>query len=189
MTTIIKIGTESLSGFETSEKVNTLVRDISHLMHTYQEKILLVTSGAVGFGRKLRPEITDKHILAAIGTAPLFSAYDNKFREHDIMTGTILATHADIEDFEKRRQQLQLTISGMWENNILPIVNENDAVSAEEMNEVPRGADNDQNALLLAKIFHAKNLMIISNTDGVLADRNNPNSTIPILYADEITQE
>lgn len=189
MTTIVKIGSESLMHFEVLPKVNALVRDISELIQKYNENVLLVTSGAVYFGRKVAPQITDKHILAAIGTSPLFAAYDKKFQDCGVTTGTILATHSDIEDNPHRRNRLRETISEMWNYKILPIVNENDAISAEEMNEVPRGADNDMNALLLAKIFQAKNLIILSNTNGVLADINNPESRIPEIFSENLTDE
>lgn len=189
MTTIVKIGTESLDHFETSPKVNTLVRDIAELITSYKEQVLIVTSGAVGFGRKLRPEISDKHILASIGTAKLFSAYAQKFLDHNITIGTILATHSDIEDIEHRRIRLKETIQGLWDNKIIPIVNENDALSAEEMNEVPRGADNDKNALLLAKILSANNLVIISNTNGVLGNIEDSTSRIPTIPKELLTDE
>ncbi len=164
MTTIVKIGTESLKHFETSQKVNTLVRDIAELIQTYKENVLLVTSGAVAFGRNNLPHIPDKHILATSGWTDLLSAYKKKFDDLGIHTGGILATHADIEDHEEKRKHLITLVNAMWQYQMLPIVNENDALSAEEMNQVVRGADNDKNALLLAKYFHAKNLIIISNT-------------------------
>lgn len=189
MTTIVKIGTESLQNFETSQKVNTLIRDISTLIRDYHEKIILVTSGAVGFGRKIAPEITDKHVLAAIGWGPLLEGYRRKFDEEGIVTAGILATHPDIEDFENRRNRLVETINGIHKSGALPIINENDALSVEEMNQVARGADNDKNALLLAKLFRAKHLMIITNTNGVLLDVKNPKLHLSKIDARTLTNE
>ncbi len=57
------------------------------------------------------------------------------------------------------------------------------------MNEVKRGADNDQNALLLAKVFKAESLIIVSNTNGVYADRNDPSSRIVSINCDELSDE
>lgn len=62
-TTIVKIGTESLTNFESSIKVQNMVEDISRLVKQ-KTKVLLVTSGAVAEGRRIRSDITDKSILS-----------------------------------------------------------------------------------------------------------------------------
>ncbi len=113
-TVIIKIGTESLANFETSEKVNKLVRDIVEIMKHTQYRVLLVSSGAVGFGRKIRPDIEDKHVLAGIGWNKLLEAYAKKFTELEVTVSGILATHADIEDYESSQNRLIETVNAHW---------------------------------------------------------------------------
>jgi len=54
------------------------------------------------------------------------------------------------------------------------------------MNQVARGADNDKNALLLARVFGARTLYIITNTNGVYADRDNPDSRIREITSDQL---
>lgn len=81
------------------------------------------------------------------------------------------------------------TVNAHWKYGVLPIINENDALSEEEMNEVQRGADNDKNALLLAKVFHATQLIIVSNTNGVYKDKDHPDSRIARLCAEELSDD
>jgi len=69
----------------------------------------------------------------------------------------------------------------------LPIVNENDTISSEEMQALGRGADNDRNALLIAKLAKANVLYIITNTNGVYRDKDKPESRINTLSVDELT--
>lgn len=70
----------------------------------------------------------------------------------------------------------------------LPIINENDTVSTEEMQALGRGADNDKNALLLARLIGAKSLYIITNTNGVYLDRDNPDSRIEEMESSRLTK-
>jgi glutamate 5-kinase len=66
-------------------------------------------------------------------------------------------------------------------------VNENDPISTEEMREVGRWADNDRNALLLAKLFKAKMIILVTNTDGVYANASDPESRIQNIDSSIIT--
>jgi glutamate 5-kinase len=74
-------------------------------------------------------------------------------------------THADLEDSTERTDIFRRTISESWRQGILPIVNENDALSIEELDVLARGGDNDRNALLLAKLFEADQLILLTNTN------------------------
>lgn len=148
---------------------------------------MLVTSGAVQFGREIRPDITDKHVLAGIGWGPLTEAYRKKFSEWRIPIATYLATHADIEDDSHRANRFRKTIESSWTNGVLPIVNENDALSTEEMQALGRGADNDKNAFLLAKLFQAKLLIYITNTNGVWQNSHDSTSRIASISPLKLT--
>ncbi len=184
---IVKIGTESLENFETSEKVNRMVRDISTLIQEYKERILLVSSWAVWAGRKKRPDINDKKVLAQIGWTELMSGYDRKFWTHTISVGWLLLTHADITDYDARKKTLLDTVKRDWENNILPIANENDPIATEEMIALKRGADNDKNALLLAELFHASAIFIITSENGCYRDKDDSSTRIPMIQWTHIT--
>ena len=186
MTTIVKIGSESLRDFEHSVKVDKLVREIAEKIHV-GTNILLVTSWAVQFGRITHSWIHDKHVLAWIGWWPLTEAYRLKFSRHNIPTATYLATHADIEDDTSRADRFRKTIEDSWKNGVLPIVNENDALSTEEMQALGRGADNDKNAFLLAKLFRARMLVYITNTNGVWANVQDASTRIAEIQSMDLT--
>jgi glutamate 5-kinase len=185
-TIIVKIGSESLKNFGTSEKVNSLVKDISRRIQD-KSRILLVSSGAVQFGREYSEQIENKQVLAAIGWPRLIQAYANKFIQKNIGVASFLVTHADIEDYQDRAKTFIETIQATWESGILPIVNENDPLSTEEMREVGRGADNDKNALLLARLFDASIIFLITNTNGVYSNPIDPNSRIQHILSSELT--
>lgn len=69
------------------------------------------------------------------------------------------------------------------DEKIVPIINENDPITPEEIKEIKFGADNDQNALLIATLTRSNYLAIITNTDGVRRVSNDPSSRIPLLHA------
>lgn len=195
---VIKIGTESLFHGEGrtlgGEKIEKLCADIAHIIKKTSDHIVLVTSWAVGFGRQiiwketLSHGMVSKQYLASVGQKALMTAYDNYFTKHHIVTGQVLVTHADIEDDEIRKDSVFNVITSHFDMRTLPIVNENDTISTEEMQALGRGADNDQNALLIARLIWAKTLYIITNTNGVYEDRDNANSRIEEIESARLTK-
>lgn len=189
-TIVVKIGTESLENFETSQKVNKLVSDITQSIRD-GVRVILVTSGAVGFGRKTLGvgKHSDEHkpSLAAIGWDVLMSAYRQKFSESGIHVAGFLVTHADIADKSDRRKMIQESILACLDRNILPIINENDPLSIEEIDALGRGGDNDQNALLIAQCFQAQDLFLITNTNGVYENPSDPLSRIVKIHAQDLS--
>jgi len=115
--------------------------------------------------------------------------YAEKFQKHDIVTAQILPTHATLEDIESHRTQFIRTVNDIIEAGVLPIINENDALSTAEMQALGRGADNDQNALLIARILGATDIILLTNTNGVYRHKNDSSSRIKILKAKTITDE
>ncbi len=189
---VVKIGTESLQEFHYSEKIDNLVQWIVDLTR-WGEHILLVTSGAVKFGRQaLGIEKTvgeHKPMLAAVWWHRLMQAYEKKFMDYSTYVAWILLTHADIEDFEERGKFLLDTIHSMWKSEIVPIINENDALCIEEIDALKRGWDNDKNALLLATLLGARQLILVTNTNGVYKKKEDPTSRIEIMYHWELTED
>lgn len=72
---------------------------------------------------------------------------------------------------------------------MLPIINENDVLSNEELQALHNGADNDRNAFLIAKIVQAKSLILLTNTNGVYLHKDDPTSRISSIYSDELTPQ
>lgn len=132
-------------------------------------------------------ELISKQYLTSVGQKALMTAYDNYFSKHHIQTGQVLVTHADIEDSVSRANSIRSVLESHFSMHTLPIINENDTTSSEEMQALGRGADNDRNALLIARLIGARTLYIITNTNGVYEDVGNPNSRIESIDASRLT--
>ena len=131
-------------------------------------KLVLISSGAVAAGRgEVTPSkktniVAAKQIWAAIGQVKLMSSYQFLFGKYGIQAGQLLATK---ESFRDRRHYLNMKncISAMLENRVLPIVNENDTISINEL----MFTDNDELSGLISSMMDCKSLIILSNVDGV----------------------
>ena len=127
------------------------------------------SSGAINSGRSLiqRPEekkmmISFQQAAAAVGQPLLMKSYVDALHAHNAHCAQILVTH---EDFKERKRFLNIrnTINQLIDNNILPIVNENDTVSYEEITV----GDNDQLAVMMAEASDAEKLILLSEADGL----------------------
>jgi glutamate 5-kinase len=130
--------------------------------------VILVSSGAVACGRR---ELTVDHSLDSVEQRQLFSAvgqvklvglYYNLFREYGIHVGQVLTMKENFDPGEQYQNQ-QACMRVMLENNVLPIVNENDTVSVTEL----MFTDNDELSGLIAQMMHADTLILLSNIDGI----------------------
>jgi glutamate 5-kinase len=170
---VIKLGTSSITHDEDGsldlDRLEAIGQEISVLMKHYH--ILLVSSGAVGTGKKFlqnyKATINDKKAAAAIGNPILMDNYRRIFEKHKIVVAQCLFER---HHFSERKPFLQLkqTIETLWKSNVLPIANDNDVVNDTEL----RFSDNDELAALLAISFNAEQLMIGSSVEGLL-DKNN----------------
>lgn len=157
---VVKIGSESID-FK-GGAVEGFVSDIAYLMKNMGRRVALVTSGAVEFGRrdlgfkKRREELSDgeKRRCAMVGQPLLMMGWRSAFAKFAITPAQMLVTHALIEDDTHSANGLVSGMEGIWEaEGLLPVINENDGVSSEEIQAMKRGADNDQNAFLLARLI------------------------------------
>lgn len=162
---VIKVGSAVLTTDNkiAKERMLNLVKLIASLTKEY--KVVLVTSGAVAAGYSAlkldkRKQI-GKKALAAAGQPILMSAYKRKFDIYDIDTAQILLTEDDF-DSRKRTKMFQEIIEALLDNNILPIVNENDITSTPEQ----LFGDNDQLSANVAYAIDADLLVILSDIDG-----------------------
>jgi glutamate 5-kinase len=162
---VIKVGTAVLTQDNNiaKERMLNLVSLISTLKKKYD--VVLVTSGAVAAGYSTlkldkRKQI-GKKALAAAGQPILMTAYKKKFDIYDIDTAQILLTEDDF-DSRKRTKMFQEIIDAHLENDILPIVNENDITSTPEQ----LFGDNDQLSANVAYAINADVLVILSDIDG-----------------------
>jgi len=162
---VIKVGTAVLTDKSkiAKERMLNLVRFVAELRKVYE--VVLVTSGAVAagyFALKLdkRKQI-GKKALAAAGQPILMTSYKKKFDMFDIDTAQILLTEDDF-DSRKRTRMFQDIIDAHLDNDILPIINENDITSTPEQ----LFGDNDQLSANVAYALNAKHLVILSDICG-----------------------
>lgn len=170
MRIVVKVGTSTLAyktGNLNIKRVENLCKVLSDLKNSGHE-IILVTSGAVGMGvGKLslpgRPEdIPTRQAAAAVGQCELMYTYDKLFSEYNHTVAQILLVGLDIEN-ETRRQNFKNTLSKLLEMNVLPIINENDTVSTEEI----IIGDNDTLSSIVASTIDADLLVLLSDIDGL----------------------
>ena len=198
---VIKLGTNVLrneDGEVAISRIYSFIEDMAKLVKQGKE-VILVTSGAVGLGKKkLNIESTSedgvKQACAAIGQSRLMSFYENGFGIYDIPIAQILLTE---DDFSLRYRYLSLrtTLNKILEFGVVPIINQNDTVSTIKMNAMLSGmkvcfSDNDKLSALVASELDADLLILLSDIDG-LYDSNpkeNPEAKlIPIV--ENVTDE
>ncbi len=170
---LIKIGSGVLTGKEGLDVdiIHQLVDQIAVLKKEGRH-IVMVSSGAVASGRhrmgitrKLK-NMPEKQAAAAVGQGRLMRVYSTAFGAHDINVAQILLTMSDLTD-RQRFINVRNTLSQLLEWGVVPIINENDTVSVEEI----KFGDNDNLAAMMANIIGADLLINLTNTDG-LYDRN-----------------
>lgn len=148
--------------------VGKIAAEVARLGKTYH--VVLVSSGSVASGRKFlrhyKGTLLERKAASAIGNPVLINLYHQHFRSHGIQVAQALCERVH---FSRRQQFVQLkeTFTTLWENNILPIVNENDLVSNVEI----KFSDNDELATLLAVGFNADALLLCTSAGGLLDDK------------------
>lgn len=168
---VVKVGslavTDEQGGVSTS-KIKSIIADLHELkMHGHLP--ILISSGAINTGKNFITKQDEKKMMisfqqasAAVGQPLLMKAYIDVLQEYNWPCAQILVTH---EDFKERKRFLNIrnTINRLLEDGILPIVNENDTVSFEEITV----GDNDQLAVMMTEASDAEKLILLSEADGL----------------------
>ncbi|MGL5379043.1 glutamate 5-kinase [Clostridium sp.] len=194
---VVKVGTSTLTydnGNINLTRIEKLTRVLSDLMNSGKQ-VTLVTSGAIGVGvskLKLKEKptaIREKQAVAAVGQCELMHIYSKFFGEYSHVVGQVLLTRDVVED-DHIRENVCNTFETLLEKGIVPIVNENDTVSIDEIENIVRFGDNDNLSAIVANLVNADLLIILSDIDGFYDSdpRNNPNSKL-IKQIDTITPE
>lgn len=173
---VFKFGTNILrndNGEISLTRLYSFIEDIATLRKSGKE-VLVVTSGAVGLGaKKLNVDTSQSTVLkqaaASVGQQILMSIWQDGFEKYGICVAQILLTE---EDFSNRKKYLSLrnTLSKLLELGIIPIINQNDAVSPSELEHVCF-SDNDKLSAIVASKLDADLLVMVSDIDG-LFDKN-----------------
>ncbi len=171
---VIKIGSNVLSndnGEVNKETLQNIVEQVIGLIRLGKH-VILVSSGAGICGVAAinkwsrRGDINYKQALCAIGQVELMNAYKEVFAQHGIHVGQMLLTREDFGD-HIRTLNIRNTLFTLVDEGVVPIINENDSVSVEEI----KIGDNDTLGALTANLWNADLLIVMSDIDGVF-DKN-----------------
>lgn len=190
---VIKIGTSTLThanGSVNIRRMAMLCRAISDIKNAGHE-VIIVSSGAIGMGvgklhlSKRPTDIATKQAAAAVGQCELMYIYDKEFAEHNHTVAQILLTAPDLE-CQDRHAKFDATVNKLLELSVIPIINENDTISTEEI----EFGDNDTLSARIAASVKADLLVLLSDIEGLYtADpRKNPDARL-IPEVREITDK
>lgn len=168
---VIKVGSSSITHEKTGHislaKLEHFVRQVSDLKNAGKE-VVVVTSGAQAVGvsalnLKGKPdELAGKQAVAAVGQASLMMIYQKLFREYNHHVGQVLITK-EVTDEISRYNNARNTLQTLLKMGVIPIVNENDTVSTEEI----EFGDNDRLSATVAIVCEADLLILLSDIDGL----------------------
>lgn len=166
---LVKIGTGVLTdghgGFD-RERFESLCRGLAHVAR--ERELVVVSSGAIALGveklgLKSRPrDIPGKQAAAAVGQLRLMGLYEDEMGAHGLTIGQVLLTHADVQNRE-RYLNARNALGRLVEQRVVPVINENDTVSVEEI----KFGDNDALAGMTVDLVGADLLIILTDIDGV----------------------
>lgn len=170
---VVKIGSSSLTNKTGGLCIDKLQEHVEALAHLKKlgYAVVLVSSGAVaagctGLGYLSRPiHRVGRQSAAAVGQGLLLQAYVEEFKKHGILAAQLLLT----KDHYKNARD---TITELLEHEVLPVINENDSVSAEDLS----FGDNDMLSALVSGLIKADFLMILTDVNGIYGQNphNNP---------------
>lgn len=165
---VIKVGSAVLTDHQglNLQVIADLSRQIVFLRSTGRE-VILVSSGAqaagrqrLGISKSVHEELKVKQALAATGQGLLMQAYEQAFGDHEQQVAQVLLTHADLSH-RSRYLNVRNTILTLFDFGVVPIINENDTVSAEEL----RISDNDTLGALITNMIGADMFIILTDVD------------------------
>ncbi|MGX7416896.1 glutamate 5-kinase [Aerococcus christensenii] len=182
---VVKVGTNSLMTPKNTiryRRIDRLAYVLSELTQKDRE-IILVTSGAIGVGcakmnlAKRPHKISDQQAVAAVGQVALMNTYARFFDYYSKQVAQILMTR-DVVDFHDSLFNLKNNFDSLFHHQIIPIVNENDAIAVDEMDHKVRFGDNDSLSALVASIVDADLLILLTDVDGFYDSnpQTNPNA-------------
>src|SRR5689334_14694895 len=143
------------------------------------KEIVLVSSGAVGAGMGVlgferRPsELAELQACAAVGQSRLMAIYEKLFAQFELCVAQVLLTHEDLEHHE-RHLNARNTLVTLLGRGVVPIINENDAISFTEL----KFGDNDKLSALVASLLPADLLVILTTVDGVIENFGKANARV-----------
>ena len=191
---VLKLGTGVLTNARKQldpAQMEHLVAQIASQRKAGRE-VVVVTSGAVGAGMgalgwEKRPgALAELQACAAVGQTRLMTAYEQLFSQFGLQVAQVLLTHDDLQHHE-RHLNARNTLITLLQRGVVPIINENDAVSFTEL----KFGDNDTLSALVASLLPADLLVILTTVDGMIENfgKANPKTIARIEQIDEAVQK
>lgn len=170
MTLVVKLGSSIVAADDGELRADVLDSVCAQVSELEQagERVVMVTSGAIARGMRLlelaqRPKAMDElQAASAVGQGDLFRAYESRLAERGVRAAQVLLTLSDVSErthYLNARQTLERLLA--W--GIVPVINENDTTSTDEIT----FGDNDFLAALVSVLLRARLLVLLTNTDGV----------------------
>src|SRR3954447_22547041 len=178
---VVKLGTGVLTDARKQpdfRQMEQLVAQVAAQREARRE-VVLVSSGAVGagmgvLGYEKRPaELAELQACAAVGQSRLMTTYEKLFSKFNLHVGQVLLTHDDLQHHE-RHLNARNTLVTLLQRGVVPIINENDAISFTEL----KFGDNDKLSALVACLLPADLLIILTTVDGLIENFGKPEAKI-----------
>lgn len=188
---VVKVGSNVVAGADGLADLSVMGQLVAQIAEAKKKgvEVVLVSSGAVASGRNMikvsdrMDPVARRQLLSSIGQVKLINTYAELLQPYQLLCAQVLVTK---EDFRDRMHYLNMKncFGTLLQNNIIPIVNENDVISVTEL----MFTDNDELASLIASMLHADALVILTNVDGIY-DRSpkEPGAQIiPVIDAQKV---
>jgi glutamate 5-kinase len=190
---VVKLGTGVLThgiGLLDTRRIESLCAQLAAL-HKAGTEVIVVSSGAVGLGMgrlgltKKPKEVTKKQACAAVGQSLLMQIWQQSFDSHGLTVAQVLLTHEDLRERD-RYLSIKSVLNQLVSYGTIPIINENDTVSAAEINAMLKFGDNDTLGAMVAALIEAQHLVILSTAPGLI-DMKGTKQIVPVV--EKITPE
>jgi glutamate 5-kinase len=190
---VVKLGTGVLTrgiGQLDAARIQDLCAQLAALRKAGTE-VIVVSSGAVGLGMgrlglaKKPKEVTKKQACAAVGQSLLMQIWQQGFAPHGLTVAQVLLTREDLRERD-RHLSIKSVLNQLVSYGTIPIINENDTVSAAEINAILKFGDNDTLGAMVAGLIEAQHLVILSTAPGLI-DLKGTKEIVPVV--EKITPE
>jgi glutamate 5-kinase len=179
---VVKFGTGILTDSHKQPDIIQMKQLVSQIAerHRAGQEVAIVTSGAVGAGMGLlgydrRPsDLAKLQACAAVGQSRLMATYEQLFSEFGIHVAQVLLTHDDLQHHDRHLNARNTLLTLLEHGQVIPIINENDAVSVTEL----KFGDNDKLSALVASLLPADLLVILTSVEGVIENFGQPNARV-----------
>ena len=198
---LVKIGTQLITNKNKNidESIIEKIVDQVSILIKKNIQVLIVTSGAVASGKSIlktqksdlkisKKTLTYKQTLASLGQAPLISLYSKYFQKHNLIVGQALISRSDLQN-RLGYLNIRNTLENLMNQKAVPIINENDVVSVDELEGEIYG-DNDRLSAMIANAIDADLLILLGDIEGIFTSDPKFNKDAKLIHSiEEINNE